>query len=254
MTARTDTTRIEVGGSPGRPWCTLRGGPLVPRRLPDENGAVRVALVASTALLLAGDRVAVSVRVAEGHRLEVLETAGTVAYAMRGGSARWDVHAEVAESAVLTWGALPFVVADGARVHRSSEVDLAEGATAVLRESLVLGRTGQEGGVLESRSRYRLAGRPLLVESLWLDPDARRNPAVLAGARCLDTVTVLGRRLPDGPDVLQLDGPGSIARRLVDQLHHSGLDETFRCAVAIAEGRSGQEESWLCAPWASRRS
>jgi urease accessory protein len=53
---------------------------------------------------------------------------------------------------------------------------------------------------------------------------------VLAGARCVDTVTVLGRRLPDGPDVLQLDGPGSVARRLVDQLHHSGLDATFRSA------------------------
>jgi urease accessory protein len=226
------TTRIEVGGSPDRPWCTLRGGPLVPRRLPDEHGAVRVALVASTALLLAGDRVAVSVSVGAGLRLEVLETAGTVAYAMRGGSARWDVRVEVAESAVLTWGALPFVVADGALVHRSSEVDLADGATAVLRESLVLGRTGQQGGVLESRSHYRLAERPLLVESLRLDRDARRDPAVLAGARCLDTVTVLGRRLPDGPDVLQLDGPGSVARRLVDQLHHSGLDETFRSAVA----------------------
>jgi urease accessory protein len=224
------TTRIEVGGSRERPWCTLRGGPLVPRRLPDAHGVVRVALVASTALLLAGDRVVVEVSIAEGLSLEVLETAGTVAYAMRGGSASWDVRADVGESAALTWAALPFVVADGALVHRSSEVDLADGAIAVLRESLVLGRTGQQGGVLESRSRYRFSGRPILVESLRLDPDARRNPAVLAGSRCLDTVTVLGKRLPDAPEVLQLDGLGSIARRLVDQLHHSGLDDTFRIA------------------------
>lgn len=246
------TTRIEVGGSPDRPRCTLRGGLLVPRRLPaDRGGTVRIALVASTALLLAGDRVCVEVSVAPGLRLEVVETAGTVAYAMRGGSARWDVRADVGACASLTWEGLPFVVADGARVHRDTDLDLAEGATAVLRESVVQGRTGQQGGVLESRSRFRLAGRPLLVETLRLDPDARRDPVVLAGARCLDTITVLGHRLPDGPHVLQLDGPGSIARRLVDQLHHSGLDATFRSAEVAwptQNGTPSEESLPACAP------
>jgi urease accessory protein len=228
------TTLIDVRGDPHRPSCALRGGLLVPRRLPSEHGTVRVALVASTALLLTGDHVTVEVRVAAGLRLEVVETAGTVAYAMPGGSARWDVRTEVGEAAVLTWGGLPFVVADGARVHRSTDVELDAGATAVLRESLVLGRSGQLGGFLESRSRFRLQGRPLLVETLRLDPDARRDPAVLAGARCVDTVTVLGRRLPDGPDVLQLDRTGSVARRLVRQLHDSRLESTYRAACPPA--------------------
>ncbi len=82
------TCRIEVLGDPSRPRCLLRGGLLVPRRLPAPEGGVRVALVAATALLLAGDEVEVEVVVGEGLRLEVVETAGTVAYAMRGGSAR----------------------------------------------------------------------------------------------------------------------------------------------------------------------
>jgi urease accessory protein len=225
------TTLIDVGGDPERPRCTLRSGLLVPRRLPGDQGTVRVALVASTALLLAGDRVTVEVSVTGGLRLEVLETAGTVAYAMRGASARWDVRASVGPSSCLTWAGLPFVVADGAVVHRATDLDLDETAVAVLRESLVLGRTGQRGGVVETVSRFRRSGRPLLVESLRLDPEARQDPAVLAGSRCLDTVTVLGSQLPDAAEVLQLDGPGSIARRLVDQLHDSGLDDTFRSAA-----------------------
>jgi urease accessory protein len=117
-------------------------------------------------------------------------------------------------------------------VHRSTEIDLADGAVAVLRESLVLGRAGQDGGRLESRTRARIGGRPVLVESLVLDPAAQRDPAVLAGARCLDSVTSLGRRLPAGPGVLQLDRTGSVARRLVPQLHESGLASDFAAAVA----------------------
>jgi len=65
---------------------------------------------------------------------------------------------------------------------------------------------------------------------------------VLAGARCLDTVTVLGRRLPDDPGVLQLDGAGSIARRLVGQLHESRLGDTFealRHAIRPVAARPG---------------
>ena len=221
------TTRIELTGDPQRPRCSLRGGLLVPRRLPSAEGTVRVALVASTALLLAGDEVRVEVQVADGLALEVVETAGTVAYAMRGASARWDVTATVGAGASLVWGGLPFVVADGAHVHRSTELRLADGATVLLRESLVLGRSGQEGGRLESRTRAWLSVRPVIAETLVLDPESRRDPVVLAGARCLDTVTVLGRRLPDGPGVLQLDGEGSIDRRLVGELHESRLGDTF---------------------------
>ncbi len=234
------TTCIEVGGDPRRPRCDLRGGLLTPRLLPPRDGVVRVALVASTALLLAGDRVGVRVRVAPGHRLEIVETAGTVAYAMHGRSADWEVSVSLGPAASLVWAGQPMVVADGAEVRRTTEVDLDQGAVAVLREPLVLGRSGQHGGRLLARTRARHAGRPLLVESLRLDPDTRADPAVLGGARCVDTVTVLGARLPDGPGVLQLDGPGSLARSLVDHLHRSALDPVLGTARRVSAGRATQ--------------
>jgi len=126
----------------------------------------RVALVPEQAVLLAGDQVTVSVRVGAGQSLEVVEPGGTVAYAMRGRAARWDVRIEIEEGGCLAWRGEPFVVAEGADVCRSLAVDLAAGAAAVLRETLVLGRAGERPGRLLARTEARREGAPVLVEEL----------------------------------------------------------------------------------------
>ncbi len=225
----------------------LRTGDLSPRRLPAPYGVVRVALVAAGALLLAGDDVQIQV-VAHGKvRLEIVETAGTVAYAMRGGSARWDVEIALTDGAELSWHGEPFVVAEGAEVERSTSIALGEGCRATLRESLVLGRHGEAGGRLRTKMRATTTGGStesavdrrlpladrteglagvdgeLLVEVLDLSPGVRSGWAVLGDARCLDSITTLGHRLPDAVQTLQLEGLGSIARRLVVEQHASDL-------------------------------
>ncbi|MFL6088746.1 MAG: urease accessory protein UreD [Aeromicrobium sp.] len=214
------TTRIDVSLVGARPVVRLANGMLAARRLPDERGAIRVALVATRALLLAGDAVRIDVRVGAGVRLEIVEIAGTVAYNMRGGSASWTVEINCAGD--LVWDAEPFVVADGAVVDRSTTVRLDTDANVRLREQIVLGRSGESGGRVHLAMSAFHDGAPLLVESLTLDAVARLDPAVLAGARCLDSVTSLGSRLAD-PDALQLEGPGSIRRRLVTAAHESDL-------------------------------
>ena len=216
-------TRIEVVADPVRDRCVLRTGDFSPRRLPAPYGVVRVALVAAGALLLAGDAVRIEVVVRGGVRLEIVETAGTVAYAMRGGSARWDVAVELVEGAELSWHGEPFVVAEGAEVERSTAVELGEDCRATLRESLVLGRHGEAGGRLRARMRATVSADELLVEDLDLSPGVRSGWAVLGEARCLDSITTLGHRLPEAPRTLQLEGPGSIARRLVGEQHLSDL-------------------------------
>ncbi|MGC4939423.1 urease accessory protein UreD [Kribbella sp. DT2] len=216
-------TRIEVVADPVRARCVLRTGDLSPRRLPAPDGVVRVALVAAGALLLAGDNVRIEVVVEGDLRLEIVETAGTVAYAMRGGAARWDVDITLTEGAELTWHGEPFVVAEGADVGRSTSIALGDGCRATLRESLVLGRHGEAGGRLRTRTRAMLLASELLVEDLDLSPGVRSGWAVLGDARCLDSITTLGYRLPDDGQTLQLEGPGSIARRLVVEQHTSDL-------------------------------
>ncbi|MGZ0145904.1 urease accessory protein UreD [Kribbella sp. WER1] len=213
------STRIEVVADPIRDRCLLTTGHLSPLQLPGRPGVVRVALVAAGALLLAGDEVRIEIAVAGAVRLEIVETAGTVAYGMRGGSARWDVGITLTDGASLQWYAEPFVVSADADVTRTTTAHLTTGCTVHLRESIVLGRQNEPPGRLHTTTRAWLDDRPLLAEDLQF----RNSWAVLGTARCLDTVTTLGFRLPDDPQTLQLEGPGSIARQLLDQQHESTL-------------------------------
>ncbi|MCC2313810.1 urease accessory protein UreD [Cellulomonas xiejunii] len=255
------TTRIALSGpTGGRARLDVAGGALSCRRLPDEDGTVRVALVATQALLLAGDHVRIELDVAPGLVLEVVEITGTVAYDMQGGRASWDVDVQVGAGALLVWDALPFVVATGADVTRSARVELAEGAVAVLRETFVLGRTGEAGGLLTTSTHARLAGRPLLVETLTVSPESRRDPALLGGARCLDTVTVLGARYEDdapaGADVLQLDRPGTLVRTFGTDAHRGDLAVTVtraRAAVSPSVVDVGSESTAVGGPAGSGR-
>jgi urease accessory protein len=214
----TTTTRIEVGPDGVR----FTHGPLHVRPL--RGAGCRIGLVAGQALLLAGDAVRVEVEVVGPVDVEVVEVGGTVAYDMRGGAATWDVGVTLAGGAALTWDAQPFVVAAGAEVERRTTVMADAGSRATLRETLVLGRCGETGGTLRSRTRVGVGGVPLVVEDLDLSPSARGGWAVLGPHRCLDTLTAVGHRLPDGPDVLQLDGCGSLRRWVGDDLHRSPLE------------------------------
>lgn len=217
------STRIEVVADPDRDRCVLSTDHLAPRRLPAPPGVVRIALVAAGALLLAGDEVRIEVAVSGPRRVEIIETAGTVAYGMRGGSARWDVDIRLSDRASLHWYGEPFVVSADAAVTRSTAVHLEPGCTAELRESLVLGRYGEVGGSLQTTTRAWIGDELMLAEDLALSPATRRGWAVLGDARCLDTITSLGFRLPDDPSTMQLAGCGSITRRLVNEQHESDL-------------------------------
>jgi urease accessory protein len=219
-------TRVDVRAASGG-QVLISQGLVHARRLRSVPGTIRIALVASQALLLGGDEVVVEVSVTGPVRVEIIETAGTVAYNMRGGSARWDAVIRLNGGARLTWLAEPFVVATGAVVSRSTTIELSEDSSAALRESLVFGRTGEGGGTLRTRARVSLGGRPTYAEDLLLGPEERAGWAVLAGHRCLDSITTLGSRLPESPQVLQLEEPGSLARWVGDDQHRSPLAELW---------------------------
>jgi len=155
----------------------------------------RVALVPEQAVLLAGDHVEVAVRVGSGRTLEIVEPGGTVAYAMRGSSARWDVTVEVEDGGALVWHGEPFVAAEGSDVRRHLSVDLAGSARVVLRETLVLGRSGEAPGALRSRTDVHRDGVPVLVEeldaSLGLGPHRVVDQVLCLGSGCAGEGLVL---------------------------------------------------------------
>ncbi len=137
----------------------------------------------------------------------------------------------VGEGGTFLWGAAPFVVSSGAQVHRRTGIDLATGAVALLRETLVLGRSGERGGAVRNLLRADLDGSPLYVEDLLLDDHAlRTSPTVLGRARVLGTIALLGTQPEElaHPHETLLHGPGAIRRELHEHAH---LDEAALAAT-----------------------
>lgn len=187
----------------------------------------RIGLLGTTALLLGGDVVDLEVRVGPGARLDLFDVAGTVAYHGRGEPSAWNVRLTVDEGAVLTYAGEPFVVADGADVTRRLDVDLAPGAAAVVRDTVVLGRSGQVGGRLRSLTAVRAGGRPVLLEDQRLDPDRLRPaPGLLGPHRVVDTVLQLGDVVVPATRATSfalVDGAGTLTRWLGPGLAGSPL-------------------------------
>lgn len=201
--------------------------------------AARVSLVPEGALLLAGDAIEVQVVLGPGAALEIVEPGGTVAFDMRGDSARWQVDIRLAEDARLTWAGEPFVVAGGADVERRTAVELAPGAALALRETLVLGRYGEPAGRLHQHTVVQSEDRPVLIEDLPLDPHTA--PLLLGGHRVLSTVLLAGeattgRAAPAGPvgpvgqDRFDLERAGVLWRRLAVEAHLADLGAAWAAA------------------------
>jgi len=208
---------VAVSRLDGRHRAVLTTGLLRPQLVHSRRDRCRIGLLATTALLLGGDTVELDVTVGPGARLELFDVAGTVAFNGRGSAADWHVRVRLAPDARLLLSGLPFVVADGAHVTRSLELDASASASALLRDTVVLGRCGERGGWLTNNASVSMAGRLVLREDQELDPSWRQLPGLLGGARVLDTITALGAsswptsheardvsvfRLPDGAGVL----------------------------------------------------
>ena len=232
---------LETSGPPDRP--VIR-----PMLLSADASGAAISLVPEGALLLAGDAVEIDVSVGAGARLELQEPAGTVAYAMAGGSASWAVTITLGSAASLVWAGEPFVVAADANVTRTTRVRLGWGAMLALRETLVLGRHDEAPGCI--RQDFAAIGQndvPLLSESLDAGPEA--GPLLMGGMRVLGSVLTLGyrtHRAAVSPGVAHLDlaGMGTMARALAHQVHDVDLGGTWDAArreLVSQPGRSAPE-------------
>jgi urease accessory protein len=205
------TTRIRVDRRPDGVRVTLAGGLLRPQRVADGPAGPRIGLVATTALLLGGDEVDLVVELGPGAELDLFDVAGTVAYHGRGRPASWRTALSLAAGAGLTYAGQPFVVSDGADVTRTLRLDLAGSARLRLRETLVLGRDGQDGGRVRSRTDLRVGGVEAWLEDTDLDPAGiRRLPGLLGGRRVVDTVLTVGQPAPLAPPAVAYALPGGV--------------------------------------------
>ncbi|MBW8761950.1 MAG: urease accessory protein UreD [Microbacterium sp.] len=216
-------TTIEVDAAEHRASVRLSTAQLAPRLISRSSRVASVALVAAGALLLPGDQVAIRIRVGAGCLLRLEDIGGTVAYGGRPERSRWVADIELEEGAALVWAAKPLIVADGAEVVRTTRARIADSAALLIRETTVLGRSGERGGTIRSRTIVDRGRHPLLAEGLHAS-GAAPQPGVLGAHSVFDAVVLAGiRPVVQTPVTMMLEGPGVVARHLGSHTHESPL-------------------------------
>jgi urease accessory protein len=177
-----------------------RGARLAPRVV----GPGRIAIVPTQAGPLDGDHDVVRLHVGPGATLITVPIAATLALP---GRSRLELDATVGEGGRLVLDEPPLIVAEGAQVVRRTRLDLAPGAIAAVRDIVVLGRSGERPGLLDSALRATLDGRPLLHDALRIEAAPGDYVALAPGHRVAGSIALLGAH-----DEPALAGPGALRR------------------------------------------
>lgn len=175
-----------------------------------ERGALRVrfpnvaadeleaVLVNTGGGMTGGDRFSFDISAGPDTRLMVGTTAAEKVYRSLGPMTEVAVNIRVAAGARLRWLPQETIMFDRARLSRRIDVDLEEGASALLAEAVVFGRAAMgesvRDGLFADRWRLRVGGRLVHAEAARLDGDiaaklARRASA--SGGVALATLALL---------------------------------------------------------------
>jgi urease accessory protein len=194
--------------------------PLVLRRTPEA-----VYLVGGSAGPIGGDTLELRIEVRDAAMLRLRTAAAAVALPGPDGlESVLTVTATVGPGARLEYLPEPVVACAAARHATIIRVTLAEGASLLLRDELILGRHGEPGGTSRTSLRADYAGRPLLRQSLEVrgTDQVTLGPAILSGHRAVGTVLRVDPApcadlaAPSGPEVaiMPLAGPGILVTAL----------------------------------------
>ena len=180
------------------------------RRQLHESGSLRVrfpspeaeglsAVFVNTAGGIAGgDRFDIDIAVGEGSSLAVTTAAAEKVYRAQGPAAEVNIALKAAAGAHLSWLPQETILFDRARVSRRIDIDLAEGASLLLCEIVVFGRSAMGERMLQGefvdRWRLRRGGRLVFAETVRLDGDIGEKltrPAVAKGGVAIGTALIV---------------------------------------------------------------
>jgi urease accessory protein len=173
-----------------------------------EAGSLRVRFPAAAELeaviintaggAAGGDRYDLDVTVGAQARLTVTTAAAEKVYRSLGADTTITIRLRVEAGGRLHWLPQETILFDRARLSRSIDIELAPGASLLIAEALVFGRTAMgetvEQGCVRDRWRVRLGGKLMFAESMRLEGAIARTLAerpVAAGGHAVATVLKL---------------------------------------------------------------
>jgi urease accessory protein len=168
-------------------------------RFPSPEGEGLSAMFVNTAGGIAGgDRFDIGIAVGEVSRLAVTTAAAEKVYRAPGPAAEVNIALKAAAGAHLSWLPQETILFDRARVLRRIDIDLAEGASLLLCEIVVFGRSAMgerlQSGEFVDRWRLRRGGRLVFAETVRLAGDIGEQltrPAVANGGVAIGTALIV---------------------------------------------------------------
>jgi urease accessory protein len=163
--------------------------------LPGAGDLPMAALVTTSGGLVGGDRLTLSCTVGPGAAARIGPQAAEKVYRSAGPVATVSLALQAGEGAWLEYLPMETILFEGARLQRSTRLDLAPGARAMAGEILVFGRLARgevmaTGTIRDALAVYR-EGRLLWADAFDADGDVLEvldHPAGLGGARVLATL------------------------------------------------------------------
>jgi urease accessory protein len=157
--------------------------------------ALEAVIVNTGGGMAGGDHFSIEIALEKGASLIAGTAAAEKIYRSTGPDAIMDVRFEVGAGARLVWLPQETILFDRARLARRIDVDLADGASLLMAEAVVFGRTAMgeavEEGFFSDRWRVSSGGKLVFAENARLDGAISAKlaqPAAAAGGLAIATV------------------------------------------------------------------
>ncbi|MFH0299100.1 urease accessory protein UreD [Bradyrhizobium sp. 31Argb] len=168
-------------------------------RFPSAEGEGLSAVFVNTAGGVAGgDRFDIDIAAREGARLTLTTAAAEKIYRAAGPAAQLNIALKAEAGSHLSWLPQETILFDRARISRRIDIDLAEGASLLLCEIVVFGRSAMgetmRHGEFVDRWRMRRGGRLVFAETVRLDGNIGEKlarPAVASGGVAIGTALIV---------------------------------------------------------------
>ena len=175
-------------------------------RFPNATSTALEAVICNTGGGMAGgDRFAIDIELGAGASLVAGTAAAEKIYRSTGPDAEMNVRLDIGAGARLVWLPQETILFDNARLSRRIDVDLGQGASLLMAEAVVLGRSAMgeamNFGFFADRWQVRREGRLIYADTARLDgaiAEKLGQPAVTAGGIAIATVLIA----PGGDDQL----------------------------------------------------